>query len=186
MQAIELAHIPLPTRTKFGFKAPQPGTLERLCLNGALIALAYAFQGLFCASSFSASLISLDLLFSMLCSLRGLIRLILVVVGRAACGIDDEGVQALIAILPKLTALSYLDLRDNPISQDCKVELSIAVAQSPGVRLDTTAEIVDTYVLITFYHTLRPSVATYLLRFHVLQFYVPRRFVENHRSLSTC
>ena len=50
-------------------------------------------------------------------------------------------------LLPKLTALTYLDLRDNPISPETKVELAAAVSKCPGLRADWTADVSTTVLL---------------------------------------
>ena len=57
------------------------------------------------------------------------------------------GLAALMKVLPKLTALTYLDLRDNPISPDTKIELAATVAKCPGLRADWTADVSTTVLL---------------------------------------
>jgi hypothetical protein len=50
-------------------------------------------------------------------------------------------------LLPKLTSLTYLDLRDNPINSETKVHLAAVVAKCPGLRADWTADVTTTVLL---------------------------------------
>jgi hypothetical protein len=50
-------------------------------------------------------------------------------------------------LLPKLTSLTYLDLRDNPINPETKVQLAAVVAKCPGLRADWTADVSTTVLL---------------------------------------
>ena len=54
---------------------------------------------------------------------------------------------ALTKLLPQLTSLTYLDLRDNPISSETKVQLAAVVAKCPGLRADWTADMGATVLL---------------------------------------
>ena len=54
---------------------------------------------------------------------------------------------ALMQLLPKLTSLTYIDLRDNPINPETKVQLGAVVAKCPGLRADWTADVSTTVLL---------------------------------------